>query len=57
METSTDDRPVLDEEIWQAWIQKCKLREEATARKVKKLAGIAFTILAVGAIFYLLVIR
>jgi hypothetical protein len=54
MDTSTNERPLLDEEIWQAWIQKCKLREQATARKSKKLAGIALLLFAVGAVFYLL---
>jgi glucan phosphoethanolaminetransferase (alkaline phosphatase superfamily) len=57
MEISTDDRPVLDEEIWQAWIQKCQLREQATARKLKKLARIAFFIFVVGIVFYLVVVR
>jgi hypothetical protein len=57
MDTSTDDRPLLDEEIWQAWIQKRKLREVATARRLKKLARIALALLAVGAVFYLLVVK
>jgi hypothetical protein len=55
MDTSTDSRPVLDEEVWQAWIQKRKLREEATARKLKKLVGIVLAIVAL-AVFYLLLI-
>ena len=57
MNTSTDDRPMLDEEIWRAWIQKCKLREETTARKLKRLARTALTTLAVGTVFYLLAVR
>jgi hypothetical protein len=56
METSIDRRPVLDEEVWHAWIQKRKLREEATARKLKKLGGIVLDIGAFGAVFYLLLI-
>ncbi len=57
MDTSTDDRPLVDEEIWRAWIQKGKLREEATARKLKKLVRIALAILALGTVFYLLAVR
>ena len=57
MDISQNDKPLLDEEIWQAWIQKCKLREQATARRSKKLAGLALALLAFGAVFYLLVIR
>ena len=56
MDTSTADRPLLDEEVWRAWIQKRKLREEATARKLKQLAKIALLLLAVGVVFYLLVV-
>jgi len=56
MDTSMNDRLLLDEEIWQAWIQKSKLREEATARKLKRLAQIALLLLAVGVVFYLLVV-
>jgi hypothetical protein len=57
MDTSTDDRSVENEAIWRAWVQKGKLREEAIARKLKRLASIAFTILAFGGTFYLLVLR
>ena len=56
MDTSTADRPLLDEEVWRAWIQKRKLRGEATARKLKQLAKIALLLLAVGVVFYLLVV-
>jgi len=56
MDTSTADRPLLDEEVWRAWIQKRKLGEEATARKLKQLAKIALLLLAVGVVFYLLVV-
>jgi hypothetical protein len=57
MDTLTNARPLLDEEIWQAWIQKRKLREEATARRLKKLARIALPLFAVGAVFYLLLVK
>ncbi len=38
METPTGDRPALDEKVWQEWVQKTKLREQATARKLMTLA-------------------
>jgi hypothetical protein len=57
METSPDHTPLVDEEVWQEWVQKCKLREEATARKSKTLAKIASALFVVGAIFYLLVMK
>jgi hypothetical protein len=57
MDTPTNDRPLLDEEVWQAWIQKCKQREEATTEKFKKLARIALPILAVAAVYCLLVFK
>jgi hypothetical protein len=60
MQTSTDDKStvnVVDEEIWRAWVQKGKLREQATARKLKLLAGIALVLLALGGAFYFLAVR
>jgi hypothetical protein len=57
METSPDHTPLVDEEVWQAWVQKCKSREEATARKSKTLAKIASALFVVGAMFYLLVMK
>jgi hypothetical protein len=57
IDTSMDDRPFFDEGIWQAWVQKGKLREEETARRLKKLARIFLPLFVVGAVFCLLVVR
>jgi hypothetical protein len=60
METSTDDKSkvnVVDEEIWRAWVQKGKLRDQATARRLKLLAEIALVLLALGGAFYFLAVR
>lgn len=54
MSTVIEDQPVIDEEIWHEWVQKGKLREQATDRKTKVLTGIAVLLLACGSAFYLL---
>jgi hypothetical protein len=54
MDTSTSDQAVVNEKIWSAWVQENKLHEEATARKLKLLAGIVFVALALGGAFYFL---
>lgn len=54
MVTSTNDHAVVNEEIWLAWVQNNKLREEATARKLKLLAGIVLILLSLGSAFYFL---
>jgi hypothetical protein len=54
MDTSTNDQAVVNEEIWLAWVQNNKLREEATARKLKLLAGIVLILLSLGSAFYFL---
>lgn len=50
MDNRTDDNPAIDEELWRAWVEKGKLRDKATARKLKVLAGI---VLALGTGFYI----
>jgi hypothetical protein len=57
MATSTSDQAVVNEKIWLAWVQENKLHEEATARKLKLVAGIVFVLLAVGGAFYFLAVR
>jgi hypothetical protein len=57
MDTSIDDQAILNDEVWRAWDQKRKLREEKTARKIKIRAGIILALLAVGSAIYLLAIR
>jgi hypothetical protein len=53
MDISTEAQPVLNEEIWRAWIQKGKRREESAARKFKIVAGIVLLALALGTAIYL----
>lgn len=53
MGTLISNGPVVDEAVWLAWVQKGKLREQAAAKKLKFLAGIAFALLALGGAFYL----
>jgi len=57
MSTATEYQPVVDEEIWSAWLQKNKLREERTARRVRVLGGIILALFAFGSAFYLLAVR
>jgi hypothetical protein len=47
-----DQPAVLDEEVWRAWLQKRKLREEAAARKAKMAGGIVLILLAIGCAVY-----
>jgi len=53
MSTLTEEQ----KELGRAWDEKRKLREERTARKMKRRAGIIFALLAVGGAVYLLAIR
>ena len=55
METPTGDRPALDENVWQEWVQKTKLREQATARKLMTLARMGLALLALGTALYVLI--
>ena len=57
METPTADRPALDEKVWQEWVQKTKLREQATARKLMTLARMGLALLALGTALYVLIAR
>jgi hypothetical protein len=52
MLTGVENSPVLDEKVWRAWLQKSKLREQATARKVKIVGGIALGLLALAGAVY-----
>lgn len=57
MHASKNDEPVVNEEIWRAWIQKGKLRDQAAARRGRLLGRIVVITLALGAAFYFLVAR
>ena len=57
MDTYTKDQTALDqtaltEELWQAWVQKGKLRDEATALKWKVVAAIAICLFASATAVY-----
>jgi hypothetical protein len=57
MDIAIHDTPIINEEIWSAWVRRGQLREKATARKAKMLAAIALILLAMGSAFYLLAMR
>lgn len=57
MDTSAEDNSVVTEELWHAWVRKGKLREQAGARRRKRLAGITLVILALGTGSYFLMFR
>ena len=52
MDSSTTVPPVIDEEVWQAWVRKGKLAEKATNRKLRIAAGVALVLLAISSAFY-----
>ena len=52
MATATVDEPVVDEQIWRAWVQKGRRREEETVRKMRLVAGVVVILLALGGAFY-----
>jgi hypothetical protein len=54
MDTSPVETAIVDEQIWRAWVQKGKQRDDATARKARIVAGTAAAILAVVSGFYFL---
>jgi hypothetical protein len=46
MSTVNETAPVLDEAVWEAWLQKGKRQEQATMRKAR-IFGVIVVILAV----------
>jgi len=50
-----EEQPVLDQEVWRAWVLNGELREEAASRRYKKRAAIAFGILVAAAAVFPLV--
>jgi len=50
MSIATD--AVLDEKVWEAWLAKSRLREQATARKMKIAGGIFLILLVFAFAFY-----
>jgi hypothetical protein len=50
----TEYTAVLDEKIWDAWVQKSKLRELRTANRMKIFAAVALGLVALGGTSYYL---
>jgi hypothetical protein len=57
MYTSESNESVVNEEIWRAWLQKGRLRDQARARRSKVLGGVTLAILGVGMAFYFFAVR
>jgi len=55
MSTLTVQSAVLDEKVWNAWLVKSNLREQATARRARMAVGIVVCLLALGYGVYRLV--
>jgi len=43
---------VLDQEVWRAWVRKNDLRERATFRRLKIVAGIVLAGIAIGCVYF-----
>jgi hypothetical protein len=43
------NNPVVDEQAWQAWLERGRRRNRATAQKAKLLACVALTVLLLSA--------
>ncbi len=52
MLVANEASPVLNEDIWKAWIAKSKLREQRTAHRMRVFAGLALSIFAIVAALY-----
>jgi hypothetical protein len=52
-----NDQIAVDEEIWRAWIDKGKLRDQAAARRARVLVNVALAIVAIGIAIYFLAAR
>ena len=52
MSITTDQGPVLDQKVWDAWIAKSLLREKATARRVETAGGIVLILIIFSIAFY-----
>jgi hypothetical protein len=53
MSTATEKSAVLNEAVFNAWLEKGKLRRRATGRKASVAAAILVVLLAVGSMLYL----
>jgi hypothetical protein len=52
MSTSSGNDPVVDEKAWQAWVEKGKREDKATARKLNFFVGTAVVLLISAALYY-----
>jgi len=57
MYPSKNNESVVSEQIWNAWVEKGKLRDQAGARRGKLLGGVTLAILSVGMAIYFLAVR
>jgi hypothetical protein len=57
MDHSEDDNSIISQDLWRAWAEKGKRREEAMARKAKVFAGVVFILMAIGVGLYFLAVR
>ena len=53
----SETEPAVNEEIWNAWVQKGRRNEAATNRKLKAFIRFVVVLLALGGAYYRLVIR
>jgi Tfp pilus assembly protein PilN len=52
MDTVIQQSQELDEQVWRSWIEKRKLNEQASARKMRMAGGIALVVIALVAVGY-----
>jgi hypothetical protein len=57
MPTLEGNQPALNEEVWRAWVEKGKLRDQAAARRIKMFAGTILIALALGSVLYTFAVR
>jgi hypothetical protein len=57
MPITTENEPVVNDEVWRAWVQKGKQREKAQVRRVKETVEIAAALLVVGGAVYFLIVK
>jgi hypothetical protein len=59
MHTSGNDQALvsINEDIWQAWLQKGRLLDQAAARNFKRMAGIALALLILGITYYSIAVK
>jgi len=57
MDTSTENQPVISEELWRAWAYQGKQREQAIARKRKVAVGAVIVLVALASAIYLLIAK